>query len=130
MRLRPSRLRRERHIARDRRYEAVLVSMESTIPFRGDIGKTEDDVLYGRRSAAERRLPLELQPAPFPTAPPGGRVSCALKTWAEAAPRPLVVFLDEIDSLANEMLISVLGQICAGHADRPRGTTKSRRIWC
>jgi hypothetical protein len=109
-----------RELTHEGRYAAVLVSMESTIPFHGDIGRVEDNVLHGWRSTASCRLPPELQPAPFPTAAPGDRVFCALKAWAEAAPRPLVVFLDEIDSLENEVLISVLRQIRAGHADRPR----------
>ena len=68
------------------RYAAVLMSMESGVPFRDDIGMAEDAVLDDWRSAAECRLPPELQPATFPTAPPGRRVSRALRTWAETAP--------------------------------------------
>ena len=41
-------------------------------------------------------------------------------TWAKAAPRPLVVFLDEIDALRDDALISVLRQIRAGVSMRPQ----------
>jgi hypothetical protein len=107
-------------LTREGRYEAVLVSMESGVPFRDDIGGAEEAVLDAWRSTAERRLPPELQPPPFPPAPPGRRVSRALQTWAEKASRPLVIFLDEIDALENEPLVSVLRQLREGYADRPR----------
>jgi hypothetical protein len=109
-----------RELTHEGRYEAVLMSMESGVPFRDDIGMAEDAVLDDWRSAAECRLPPELQPPPFPTAPPGSRISRALRSWAETAPRPLVVFIDEIDALENETLISVLRQLRARYADRPR----------
>jgi hypothetical protein len=62
-------------LTREGRYEAVLVSMESGVPFRDDIGMAEDAILDAWRSTAERRLPPELQPAPFPPVPsrPGPR---------------------------------------------------------
>ena len=109
-----------RELTHEGGYVAVLVSMESGVPFRDNVGMAEDAVLSAWRSAASRRLPPELRPPPFPTAPPGRRVADALQTWAEAAPRPLVVFLDEIDALENETLVSVLRQIRDGYADRPR----------
>ncbi len=102
------------------RYGAVLMSMESGVPFRDDIGTAEDAILDAWRSTASRRLPPELQPPPFPPAPPGRRVADALQAWAESAPRPLVVFLDEIDALENDTLISVLRQLREGYADHPR----------
>ncbi|MFM1842109.1 MAG: hypothetical protein RLZZ490_845 [Cyanobacteriota bacterium] len=44
-----------------------------------------------------------------------------LSTWAANAERPLVVFLDEIDSLQDESLISVLRQLRSGYPNRPQG---------
>ena len=43
----------------------------------------------------------------------------ALRILSEALPRPLVFFLDEVDSLVGDTLISVLRQIRAGYTDRP-----------
>ena len=44
----------------------------------------------------------------------------AFSAWAEAAPRPLVLFIDEIDALRNDALISVLRQLRTGYFDRPQ----------
>ena len=43
----------------------------------------------------------------------------ALERWAEAAPRPLVLLIDEIDTLVGDSLLSVLQQLRAGYPDRP-----------
>ena len=45
----------------------------------------------------------------------------ALKTWAEASRRPLVLFLDEIDALQDAALISTLRQLRDGYQRRPTG---------
>ncbi len=49
----------------------------------------------------------------------GRRIGTALRSWSQAASRPLVVFLDEIDALADEALISVLRQLRDGYRNRP-----------
>jgi hypothetical protein len=43
----------------------------------------------------------------------------ALKLWAKNSPKPLVLFIDEIDSLVGDTLISVLRQLRSGYTDRP-----------
>ncbi len=48
-----------------------------------------------------------------------------LARWAAADPRPLVLLLDEIDSLVGDTLISVLRQIRSGYPDRPRHFVQS-----
>jgi hypothetical protein len=102
------------------RYAAVLLSMEQGAPFSGDPGAAELAVLGSWRRLAAAWLPPELQPPPWPEAAPGERIAAALTAWAEASPRPLVVFLDEIDALADDALISVLRQIRANFATRPK----------
>src|SRR5690606_29527735 len=66
-------------------------------------------------------LPELLRPPPWSAGPPGDRVRSALAEWAKACPRPLVVFIDEIDALRDDVLISVLRQLRAGYRQRPRG---------
>lgn len=100
-------------------YVAVLVSMEGGAPFPHDPGAAELAILDAWRQRAAARLPPELQPPPWPDANPGARIGAALAAWARAAPRPLVVFLDEIDALQDETLVSVLRQIRDGYDDRP-----------
>ena len=43
----------------------------------------------------------------------------ALTRWCEADPTPLVLLIDEIDSLVGDTLISVLRQLRAGYDQRP-----------
>ena len=43
----------------------------------------------------------------------------ALTRWAEATPHPLVLLIDEIDSLIGDSLLSVLRQLRAGYDRRP-----------
>jgi hypothetical protein len=101
------------------KYVALLVSMEVGAPFPHDPGAAELAVLGRWRDHADARLPPDLQPPPWPDAPPGGRIAAALRAWARAAPRPLVIFLDEIDALRDDALISVLRQIRDSYPNRP-----------
>jgi hypothetical protein len=109
-------------------YVAVHVSMEMGNPFPQDVGTAELSMLEEWRSDARNQLPPELQPPPFPDAPPGSRISVALTTWAESAPRPLVVFLDEVDALRDMTLLSVLRQLRSGYPRRPRNFPASMAL--
>ncbi len=101
------------------RYVSALVSMEVGAPFGDDPGTAERAILSSWRRAVEAQLPRDLQPPPWPEAEDGDAIGVALKTWSETAPRPLVVFLDEIDALADDTLISVLRQLRDGYRNRP-----------
>ena len=49
----------------------------------------------------------------------------ALTRWAEADPKPLVLFIDEIDALVGDSLLSVLRQLRAGYDRRPASFPQS-----
>lgn len=49
----------------------------------------------------------------------GAALNEVFTRWAEASPKPLVLLLDEIDSLVGDTLIAVLRQIRAGYDKRP-----------
>ncbi len=100
-------------------YAAVLVSVVTGASFRDRIGTAENAILASWEDSARARMPKEFRPPPWPDVPPGSRIRIGLQTWAEACPRPLVVFIDEIDALEGETLISILRQLRDGHADRP-----------
>jgi hypothetical protein len=108
-------------LTREGRHVAALVSMELGAGFSNDVGAAELAILGSWTRAAEVQLPPELRPPPWPAAPPGERIGAALGAWVKAAPRPLVVFLDEIDALQNGVLISVLRQLRDGYRNRPEG---------
>lgn len=101
------------------RYSAVLVSVEGGSAFNDDPILAEGAILSSWRSSIAVRLPREQQPSPWPEAEPGSRIRVALQDWARGSRRPLVVFVDEIDSLQDVTLISVLRQLRDGYTDRP-----------
>ena len=109
-----------RELTHEGRYVGIMLSMETGAPFSADAGAAEDAILGSWRDRAEAWLPPELQPPPWPSAAAGHRIAAALNAWAKAAPRPLVVFLDEIDALEDEALLSVLRQLRDGYPNRPR----------
>ncbi len=102
------------------KYTAALVSMEVGAPFSGDPGAAELAILGDWYTALQVRLPADLRPRPWPSADPGQRIIAALRAWAEASPRPIVLFLDEIDALSGDALIAVLRQLRSGYPDRPK----------
>jgi hypothetical protein len=101
-------------------YTAVLLSMEVGAAFPDQPGMAESAILDEWRDAARTYLPVDLCPPPWPNAEPGRRIGSALTAWAECSPLPLVVFLDEIDALADQTLISILRQLRSGYVRRPR----------
>ena len=72
-----------------------------------------DEFLYGVLQEALER------------AGPGGAFAEALSLWAQADPRPLVLLIDEIDSLVGDTLVSILRQLRGGYHLRPRGFPQS-----
>jgi type II secretory pathway predicted ATPase ExeA len=101
-------------------YTAVMVSAEVGAPFSDDPGKAELAILGAWGNAIADCLPPELQPPAWHEAPDGQRIQDNLRAWAQASPRPLVLFIDEIDSLQDEALISILRQLRDGYRSRPK----------
>ena len=54
-----------------------------------------------------------------------GALGVALTLWAQADPRPLVLLIDEIDSLVGDSLLAVLRQLRAGYDMRPESFPQS-----
>jgi hypothetical protein len=102
-------------------YTAVMVSAEvgSVFPDQPDLA--EDAILSAWRDGIDFWLPPELQPLSWPEVSHGQRIGAFLKAWAQSSPRPLVVFIDEIDSLQNQTLITILRQLRDGFPRRPQG---------
>jgi hypothetical protein len=101
-------------------YNAVVVTVEPGRAFPDDVDAAELAILDTWRADAVL-LPPELKPPVWSQANPGARIRFALQDWTLASPRSLVVFIDEIDALQDEPLISVLRQLRAGYPQRPNG---------
>lgn len=56
---------------------------------------------------------------------PGTALTELLSRWAQISPKPVVLMLDEVDTLIGDTLISLLRQIRAGYAQRPRAFPQS-----
>ena len=61
----------------------------------------------------------DVWPDALERAGPHGALRQALARWCLADPKPLVLLIDEIDSLVGDTLLSVLRQLRTGYADRP-----------
>ncbi|WP_433509846.1 AAA family ATPase [Nonomuraea sp. CA-143628] len=102
---------------------ALTFSCEETKGAGDDIATAEAILLDSLREAVEQSgWPDELLPsAPWPQAPPGRRFRAALREWCRRCPRRVVLFLDEMDALQGNSLVSILSQLRAGHNVRPKG---------
>lgn len=115
-----------RHLARaltaEGDYAAVLASCETGRVARDDIGRGVNAVLHSLSEEARIGLAPELRPEPLAAVaetPAETRLQAFLRRWAERCPRPVVLFLDEIDALFGATLLSVLHQLRAGYPSRP-----------
>lgn len=106
-------------------YTAIMLSAEVGAAFPHDPGAAEAAILDAWRDDAALWLPENLRPPDWPTSQPGRRLGAALSAWSQRSPRPLVVFIDEIDSLQDQTLISALRQLRNGYPKRPQGFPQS-----
>ncbi len=103
------------------RHAAVHASCESAQVAGSDVERGVQAVLRAIDLQAER-LPENLRPAPlddFSHIGAESRLRHYLTRWCERSSLPVVLFLDEIDSLLDDTLISVLRQLREGYPDRP-----------
>lgn len=109
-----------RRLNAEGRYTALLFSCETGARLEGDLAASVDAVIDTLLQQAEAELePAFLPPPPDPAQPPSTRLRGLLGRWARQSPRPLVLFFDEIDSLRDEALLSLLRQLRSGFDSRP-----------
>lgn len=102
------------------RFASVMVSCEAGVPFE-DLARAVPAILGDWRGRARAFLPPELLPPPWSPGDVAVAFRDAIEAWCLACPRPLVLFLDEVDGLAPDVLGSLLRQLRSGHANRPQG---------
>jgi type II secretory pathway predicted ATPase ExeA len=109
-----------RELTAEGRYAAILLSVQPAATFSDDVDRAEKLLLSRWSKVAAVELPPELCPPEWPAAETGERIGAGLAAWASAIPRPLVVFLDETDSLKDDLLLSILHQLRDGFTYRPK----------
>ncbi|MEV5894428.1 ATP-binding protein [Nonomuraea fuscirosea] len=102
---------------------ALVFSCEEAKSAGDDIGWAEKILLTSLRETAESAgWPEEwLPPAYQPQDTAGQRFRTALSAWCRRIPHRVVLFLDEIDALRGNSMVSILSQLRHGHNRRPKG---------
>lgn len=101
-------------------YVAVWLSCETGAPFFNETETAERAMVASWQRTIQVQLASEFHPKAWSLeSVEGDIISSFLSAWSEELSRPLVIFLDEIDALQDEALISVLRQLRSGYTDRP-----------
>ncbi len=106
-------------ITSEGRYAALVCSAAVAAPARTDMVLVQEALLSSIRIAAEQDLPFDLRPPPFPGSADATRLWEGLSAWARVCLRPLVIFFDDLDTLQEAALESVLRQLETGFSRRP-----------
>jgi hypothetical protein len=103
-------------------YNAVYANIEAAQAMRGDVAKAMAVITTDVSEQIERTLPLptEADARKVANTADGSSLRVLLRMACERSDKPLIVFLDEVDALVGDTLISLLRQIRAGYTDRPQ----------
>ncbi|MFP4348730.1 MAG: AAA family ATPase [Thermodesulfobacteriota bacterium] len=111
------------------RYRAMYVNVEVGQSARENVDAAMRAILGQAGSAASRDLGDEKMYKIFPELIDhhGGHSAFSefLTRWTGSDPRPAILFLDEVDALIGDTLISLLRQLRAGYSHRPRSFPQS-----
>ena len=104
-------------------YRCLYANMEAAQAAREDVVAAMPaicrEIATRARDHLDEPLLLGWLEGPLTSATPYGLLGELLSMWANASDLPTVLFLDEIDSLVGDTLISVLRQLRAGYDKRP-----------
>ena len=104
-------------------YRCVYVNVEGGQTDGQDVGGAMrsilDEIALRAQLALKDDFVSDTWPAVLETAGPDGALKRVLTKWSLASPQPLVLLVDEIDSLIGDTLISVLRQLRSGYDKRP-----------
>jgi len=105
-------------------YTALYVNLEPAQAARGNLEAGMRIILDALVASADEYLADRLLPEVareiLTTQAAGSLLREGLRRWCRGLDKPLVLLLDEVDSLVGDTLISLLRQIRAGYPDRPR----------
>ena len=104
-------------------YRCVYVDVEAGQAARENVAEAMRVILYQLESEEQATLGADaladIWPGALERAGPLGALRASLERWCMADPRPLVLLIDEIDTLVGDTLLSVLRQLRAGYPHRP-----------
>jgi len=111
------------HLNSTGKHRCCYVNVEGAQAAREDVGAAMRAILSamargGRQSFGDTHFG-DIWPEALSSAGPFDAFTESLSRWATADSRPLVLLIDEIDSLVGDTLISVLRQLRTGYPQRP-----------
>ena len=109
-------------------YRCVYVNIEGAQAMREDVERAMQVILGDLASWARLTLSDEFLTENWSgilSEFGAGALREVLMRWAQADPKPLVLLIDEIDSLIGDTLLAVLRQLRAGYVLRPEGFPQS-----
>jgi hypothetical protein len=111
------------------KYTCLYTNLEVGQTARNDVAAGMRAILYQLGSNAQFYLqdsfPAENYLEILESGGPHSALNGLLSRWTQHLERPLVLLLDEIDSLVGDTLISVLRQLRAGYTQRPSAFPQS-----
>ena len=117
------------HLNATGEYRCVYANFEVAQTAREDVGRAMQALFDQLGKRAERSLqdPFVDSNAEHLLARhgPDSVLNRMLTLWSEANTKPLVLLIDEVDTLEGDSLISVLRQLRAGYDERPDGFPQS-----
>jgi len=108
-----------RKLTTEGRYVALVVSFEQAGYRSITVDKTNELLIARIYQGAKMLLPSEYWPE-NPEKKEFLNLNQYLADWCRELEKPLVLFIDEIDALFDDVLISVLRQLRDGYQGRPR----------
>ena len=104
-------------------YRCLHVNVEAAQVAREDVARAMETILDSLAARAQDALAdgtLEhICDEVLAKSRPTNALFRALNRWSRSDPRPLVLLIDEIDSLIGDSLLSVLRQLRSGYENRP-----------
>ncbi len=111
------------HLNQEGQYRCLYVNVEMAQSAREDVSRGIKAILSDMGSRARTHLgdifPQEIWREVLAEQGEDVALNQVLTRWTEESPKPLVLLIDEIDSLVGDTLISVLRQLRAGYDKRP-----------
>ena len=109
-------------------YRCVSVNVEPAQVARDDVGRGMKAILGSLADSAMAlgdEFPAKTWAGVLADMGPENALRSLLARWCMANSTPLVLLVDEIDSLVGDTLLSVLRQLRAGYQERPEGFPQS-----
>jgi hypothetical protein len=109
-----------RQLNQEGKYTTLQVNIQEAAS-----GMNPHDAMYlAARSiimSADAALPPAEQPPTLPPTSQDFTLRTYLNQWAKQNPKPLVLFIDEVDSLMDDLFLALLRQLRSGFETRPTG---------